>query len=85
MAESVESKIKAWLTPGLITCFGMISWSVINEIRSDIKALLSANAQVQVKVQSLERRMDGAEAVIYSQRMFAIKPDDIEIKEEKKN
>jgi hypothetical protein len=62
------------LTPGLISIFGLISWTLINEIRTDVKALLAANAEVKVRIQNLERRMDGVEDVIYSQRLAAILP-----------
>lgn len=74
MAASFDEKIKAWLSPGLITIFGMISWTLINEIRTDVKALLASNAEVKVRIQNLERRMDGVEDVIYSQRLVAILP-----------
>lgn len=79
MAVAPVEKVKAWLTPTLMTCFGMLMWSLISEIRTDVKALLAANAEVQIKIQNLERRMEGAEDVIYSQRVFAIKPEDIEV------
>lgn len=82
----VDQKIKAWLTPGLITCFGVLSWNLINEVRSDVKSLLESNAQVQVRIQNLEKRLDGVENVIYSQRTFAILPKETEIpKNEKRN
>ena len=83
MAVSPVEKVKAWITPILMTCFGMIMWSLISEIRTDVKALLAANAEVQIRIQNLERRMDGVEDVIYSQRVFAIKPDEIEIPKRK--
>lgn len=76
MALSVEERIKAWITPSLITCFGIISWNLINEIRSDVKALLEANAGTQVKIQNLEKRIDGIETLIYSQQIIAIKGKD---------
>jgi hypothetical protein len=76
----VENKIKAYLTPGLITCFGVVSWTLIDEIRTDVKSLLAANAEVQVKIQNLEKRMDGLENVVYySQRLFATKPEEIDV------
>lgn len=74
MAASFDEKIKAWLTPGLISVFGLISWTLIDEIRSDVKALLASNAEVKVRIQSLEKRMDGVEALIYSERLAAILP-----------
>jgi hypothetical protein len=82
--DIVESRIKAYLTPILITCFGAISWSLISEIRTDVKLLLEANAQTQVKIQQLEKRLDGVENVLYSQRMFALKPDEVEVPRRKK-
>lgn len=75
---AVEERIKAWLTPGLITCFGMISWGIINEIRSDVKTLLEANAQVKVEIQNLKERVSGIENIVYAQRLFT-KPDEIEL------
>lgn len=83
MSDIVESRIKAYLTPILITCFGAISWSLISEIRTDVKLLLEANAQTQVKIQQIEKRLDGVESIFYSQRMFALKPDEIEIPKRK--
>jgi regulator of replication initiation timing len=83
MAETFESKIKAWLTPGLISCFGIVSWNLINEIRTDVKSLLESNAQVQVKIENLEKRLDGVENVIYSQRLAAILPKETEVPKRK--
>lgn len=83
--DSVEQKIKAWLTPILITGFGVISWGLISEIRTDVKSLLEANAQVQVKIQSLEKRMDGLEDVVYAQRLFFLKPEEINVPKRKSN
>jgi hypothetical protein len=84
MADTVESRVKAWLTPMLITCFGVVSWSLITEIRSDVKLLLSANAETQIKIQNLEKRMDGVEHILYSQRTFALKPEDVDVPKRKK-
>jgi hypothetical protein len=85
MAVTSVEKVKAWLTPGLITCFGMISWNLITEIRGDVKQLLASNAEVQVRIQSLEKRMDGLENVVYAQRMFALKPKEIEVPKRNNN
>ena len=72
-------KVKSWLTPILITGFSTVLWSLFSEIRSDMKILLAANAEVQIKIQSLEKRMDGLENVVYSQRVYFLKPDEIEV------
>jgi len=49
MANNFDEKIKAWLTPGLITVFGVFSWNLITEIRSDVKILLKSAAQTDIK------------------------------------
>ena len=79
MAIPVETRIKSWITPSLITCFGALCWSLLDEMRADVKALLESNAQVQVRIQSLERRIDGLEGVIYPQRVYALKPEEIDV------
>lgn len=79
MMNTPVEKVKSWLTPILITGFGTVLWSLFTEIRSDIKILLAANAEVQTKIQSLEKRMDGLEAVVYSQRVYFVKPEDVEV------
>lgn len=84
MANSFDVKIRAWLTPGLITIFGMISWTLIDEIRTDVKLLLNNDAQTRIRLDNLEYRMDKAEAVIFKERVFAIKPEEVEIPKPKK-
>lgn len=76
--ENVETRLKAYLTPLLITGFSIVMWSLINEIRTDVKNLLAANAQTQIKISAVERRLESAEKVIYQQRVFALKPEDDE-------
>lgn len=85
MAVTPVDKVKSWLTPGLVTCFGVILWNLFTEIRTDIKTLLSANAEVQVRIQALEKRMDGLETVVYAQRVFALKPEEVEIPKRNRN
>lgn len=72
MASTFDERIKAWLTPGLITCFGVLSWNLITEIRADVKILLESNAQVRTKIEGLEKRMDGIESIIYNHNVLAI-------------
>lgn len=76
--ENVETRLKAYLTPLLITGFSIVMWSLINEIRNDVKNLLAANAETQTKMSAIERRLESAEKVIFSQRVFAIKPEEDE-------
>lgn len=77
-----ETKIKAYLTPILITCFGVVSWNIIVEIRSDVKTLLNANAATAVEVTELKRRIGSVEYQV-AERLFAIKPKTIKVEDEK--
>lgn len=61
MSEATKNEIKAWITPGLITCFWVISWSTVNEIKSDLKKLLESKAQTEVIIPNMERRIDNVE------------------------
>lgn len=87
MANSVEMRIKAWLTPSLITVFGVVFWSLIGEIRADVKQLLNSDAQTKVRVEIIENRLEKFESKIYSktafisgfEKLFAIKPKEIEL------
>ena len=56
-----------------------MSWNLISEIRSDVKQLLAANAQVQVEIPNLKARIEVLESIIYSQRMFALKPEEVDV------
>ena len=62
-----------------------MSWNLISEIRSDVKQLLAANAQVQVEIPNLKARVEGLENVVYSQRMYALKPEEIDVPKRTKN
>lgn len=61
VSENLKNEIKAWITPGLITCFWIISWSTVNEIKADLKKLLEAKAQNEVIIPNMERRIDNVE------------------------
>jgi hypothetical protein len=61
MSEAAKNEIKAWITPGLITCFWVISWSTVNEIKGDLKKLLEAKAQTEILIPNMERRIDNVE------------------------
>lgn len=61
MSTDVKNEIKAWITPGLITCFWAISWATVNEIKADLKKLLEAKAQSEVIIPNMERRIDNVE------------------------
>ena len=78
MANNLE-KVKGWLSPMVISAFGFVLWSLLSEIRSDVKVLLQAEAATNIKIENLDRRVSATEALISQNRLFAIKPEEIEI------
>lgn len=78
MANSLD-KVKAYITPFLLSAFCIVIWDMITEIRSDVKMLLKTSAQNDVVVQELGRRVAIVESFIAQNRLFAIKPEEIEV------
>ena len=62
MSEGVKNEIKAWITPGLITVFWVVSWASVTEIKQDIKKLLESKAQLDVIIPTMEKRIDNVES-----------------------
>jgi len=63
----------------IVSGFGFVLWSLLQEIRSDVKVLLQAEAATTIKIENLERRVAATEAFMAQNRLFAIKPDEIEL------
>lgn len=78
MANSLD-RVKSYVTPFLLSAFCVVMWDMITEIRSDVKMLLKTSAQNDIRVEGLERRVEIVETFIAQNRLFALKPDDIEV------
>jgi len=78
MANSLD-RVKSWLSPMIISGFGFVLWSLLQEIRSDVKSLLQAEAATTIKIENLERRVTATETFLAQNRLFAIKPEEIEL------
>jgi hypothetical protein len=78
MANSLD-RVKSWISPMIISGFSVVLWSLLQEIRTDVKSLLQAEAATNIKIENLDRRVTSLEAFIAQNRLFAIKPEEIEI------
>lgn len=76
MANSLE-KVKSWVSPMIVSGFGIVLWSLLQEIRSDVKVLLQAEAATNIRIENLDRRVTATEVLVQN-RLFAIKPEEIE-------
>lgn len=83
MANNLD-KVKSWLSPMIVSGFGFVLWSLLSEIRSDVKVLLQAEAATNIKIENLERRVTATEVLITENRLFAIKPEEIEVPKKRK-
>ena len=83
MANNLD-KVKSWLSPMIVSGFGFVLWSLLSEIRSDVKSLLQAEAATNIKIENLERRVTATEVLITENRLFAIKPEEIEVPKKRK-
>lgn len=49
------AQIKAWLFPSLITILASIIWNDVQEIKSDVKALMAQSNIDKTRIDNLER------------------------------
>ena len=54
-SESVVDVIKNWLFPGLAVLVGTMMWNTLNEIKTDVKVLMSQSAIDKTRIDNLER------------------------------
>ena len=77
MVSAVE-KVKSWAFPTVASAFCIIMWGLVSEIRSDVKELLKSDAQTQVKVSELERRLNVHEYMASREQVYGVKPKENE-------
>lgn len=54
-AEEIESKIKAWLFPSLVTVLAALIWKDVTELKDDVKALLAQSNIDKTRIDNIER------------------------------
>jgi hypothetical protein len=48
-------KFKLWIFPGLVSILGLMIWSIVSEIRSDMKFLMTQYSADHIRIDNLER------------------------------
>jgi len=48
-------KFKLWIFPGLVSILGLIIWSIVSEIRTDMKFLMTQYSADHIRIDNLER------------------------------
>lgn len=54
MRDNVIDQIKIWITPSVVSIIGLMIWTDVQEMKSDIKALLQESSSQKEKIKSLE-------------------------------
>lgn len=65
MGEEKVSAIKAWLTPILMSILGVMIWHDLNEMKRDIKILLTKDSANQIRIEQLEKDVEIMKKQIY--------------------
>jgi hypothetical protein len=55
--DAAVDVFKTWLFPGLVAIVGMMIWSTLNEIKSDVKALMAQSNIDKTRIDNLERQV----------------------------
>ena len=48
-------KVKLYLFPGLVSVLGLVIWSIVSEIRTDMKFLMTQYSADHIRIDNLER------------------------------
>ena len=57
MAESTYNQFKSWVFLGLVSVLGIMIWNDVNEIKSDVKALMAQSNIDKTRIDNLERQV----------------------------
>ena len=61
MKEQIEA-FKVWIFPSLVSILAMMIWNDVNEIKSDVKALMAQSNVDKTRIDNLERNVYKAQA-----------------------
>lgn len=64
--DPVISRVKEYITPGLITILGVMLWAEISELKRDVKTLLANDASSKTKIEMLEKELYYLRERVYS-------------------
>jgi hypothetical protein len=68
-------QVKEWITPSLISIVGMMLWSQLTELRTDVKQLLITQSGDVVKITSLEKDVEELKTNYLSHELAALRKE----------
>lgn len=68
-------QVKEWITPSLISIVGMMLWSQLTELRTDVKQLLITQSGDVVKITSLQKDVDELKTNYLSHELAALRKE----------
>jgi len=85
-------KFKLYLFPGLVSVLGLVIWSILSEIRTDMKFLMNQYSADHIRIDNLERVVYGKSLAAadnksnkegippYKESLIAVIPDNRNLK-----
>lgn len=64
-SSSAINNLKLYVFPSIVTLLAMMIWRDVNELRSDVKQLLSESAYNKSKVERLEKQVDQLNQAVF--------------------
>lgn len=68
-------QVKEWITPSLISIVGMMLWSQLTELRTDVKQLLITQSGDVVKITSLQKDVDELKTNYLNHELAALRKE----------
>lgn len=68
-------KVKEWITPSLVSIVGIMLWSQLTELRTDVKQLLITQSGNVVKIANLEQDIDELKTNYLSHELASLRKE----------
>lgn len=65
MTRTAIENIKIWLFPSVISLLAAVIWQDVNEIKSDVKALIAQSAADKTRIDNLEKQIESLNTKVF--------------------
>ena len=63
--KNIINTVKSLIFPSLVTILAMMIWRDVNELRSDVKALLAQSSVDKTKIEQLEKQVNTLNSIVF--------------------
>jgi len=65
MARTAIEQVKLWLFPSVMSLLAAVIWQDVNEIKSDVKALIAQSAADKTRIDNLEKQIENLNSKVF--------------------